>query len=87
MLCIGSTSIGFLVGLLGALTFKKFRGISNNALVETIAIMGFGYLSYMLAERIEFSGIISVLSGAFTLRVFAEPNLSEEGRHHTSTVS
>lgn len=78
--------IGFLVGLLGAFTFKKFRGISHNPLVETITVMGFGYLSYMVAERVEFSGIISVLSAAFTLRAFAEPNLSEEGRHHTSSA-
>ena len=40
----------------------------------------------MLAERVEFSGIISVLSAAFTLRAFAEPNLSEEGRHHTESA-
>ncbi len=40
----------------------------------------------MLAERVEFSGIISILSAGFTLRAFAEPNLSEEGKHHTSSA-
>jgi NhaP-type Na+/H+ or K+/H+ antiporter len=86
LLCLVSTLIGFLVGIIGALVFKWFRGLSHNATVETISIMGFGYLSYMLAERVEFSGIISVLSAAFTLRGFAEPNLTEEGRHHTETT-
>ena len=86
LLCLVSTLIGFIVGLLGAFTFKNFRGISHNAIVETISIMGFGLLSYMAAERVEFSGIISVLSAAFTLRAFAEPNLSEEGQKHTAST-
>jgi len=86
LLCVVSTLIGFLTGILGAFVFKWFRGISHNATVETIAVMGFGYLSYMIAERVEFSGIISVLSAAFTLRGFAEPNLSEAGRHHTESA-
>ena len=79
LLCVVSTLIGFLIGILGSLTLKTFRGISTNAVLETISIMAFGFLSYLIAERFGFSGIISVLSAAFTLRAFGEPNLSEEG--------
>ncbi len=86
MLCLVSTLIGFLVGKLGALIFKVFRGISNNPLLETLTIMAFGYLSYMIAERVEFSGIFSLLSSAFTLKAYAAPILSEEGRHNTKEV-
>jgi NhaP-type Na+/H+ or K+/H+ antiporter len=81
-----STLIGFIIGIIGSLTLKTFRGISHNAILETITIMAFGFLSYMVAERVGFSGIISVLSAAFTLRGFAEPNLSENGKNLTAST-
>jgi NhaP-type Na+/H+ or K+/H+ antiporter len=86
LLCVVSTVIGFIVGIIGSLTLKTFRGISHNPILETITIMGFGFLSYLVAERVEFSGIISVLSAAFTLRAFGEPNLSDDGKHHTAAT-
>ena len=76
MLCTVSTLIGFLVGLFGSYLFKVFRDLSSNSTVETVIVFGMGYLSYLLAEYTGFSGIISVLSGGFTMSAFVHPNLS-----------
>jgi len=54
-----------------------FEGISHKPLLETLMIILFGFLSYFVADKVEFSGIIAVLSAGFTLKVYATPHLSE----------
>ena len=76
ILCTVSTLIGFLVGLFGAYIFKVFRNLTSNPTVETVLVFSMGYISYLLAEYTGFSGIISVLSGGFTMSAFVQPNLS-----------
>ncbi len=86
MLCTVSTIIGFLVGLSGSLIFKVFRNLTSNPTVETVIVFCMGYISYLLAEFTGFSGIISVLSGGFTMSAFVQPNLSPAGQEQTSTA-
>jgi NhaP-type Na+/H+ or K+/H+ antiporter len=40
-------------------------------------IIIFGLLSYFITDKIEFSGIIAVLSAGFALKIYATPHLSE----------
>jgi NhaP-type Na+/H+ or K+/H+ antiporter len=77
LLCVVSTLIGFLFGKLGAQTFILFDSLNRKPLLETLTIILFGFLSYFVADKVKFSGIIAVLSAGFTLKVFATPHLSE----------
>lgn len=61
-LCIFSVIIGALIGFLSSLIFKQFRLLTHSTIVECSLVFCFGYLSYVIAEFLEASSIVSLLA-------------------------
>lgn len=61
-LCLLSTLIGVVIGLFSALLFKKCRTLTHSTIVEVTLVFCFGYLSYIIADLSEVSGIVALLS-------------------------
>jgi NhaP-type Na+/H+ or K+/H+ antiporter len=61
-LCIFSVIVGASVGFISALAFKRFRTLTHNTIIECALVFCFGYLSYVIAEIISLSGIVSLLA-------------------------
>lgn len=61
-LCLISIIIGIIVAIISSLVTKRFRFITSSTIVECGLMFLFGYLSYVLAELVHYSGIISLLS-------------------------
>ena len=55
-----SIFIGIGFGLLICLAFKYMKSLKKNPVKEVSLVFLFGYISYLFAEMIEFSGIISM---------------------------
>lgn len=71
----GSTAIGVAFGLWSALLFKWTR-LFNHVLLEGALIMLFAYSSYLLADGIRLSGIVSVLFCGIVMAHYTFSNLS-----------
>ena len=54
--------VGGTTGFISAFAFKKFRILTHNTIIECALVFCFGYLSYVLAELVELSGIVSLLA-------------------------
>ena len=61
-LSILSSIIGAVVGLISAKLFKEWRALTHSTIVECSLVLCFGYLSYIMAEILEVSSIVSMLS-------------------------
>jgi NhaP-type Na+/H+ or K+/H+ antiporter len=61
-LCIFSVFVGGIAGFISSLIFKNFRILTHSSIVECALIFCFGYLSYVIAEFLELSGIVSLLA-------------------------
>ena len=55
-----SILLGVLVGLLCSFTLKKVKNLTDSAVREASLIIMFGYLSYIIAEMVELSGIMTI---------------------------
>jgi NhaP-type Na+/H+ or K+/H+ antiporter len=79
-LCIFSVIVGAVVGYISAFAFKKFRILTHNTIIECALVFCFGYISYVLAELIELSGIVSLLACGIFMGQFTWYNLSPQGK-------
>mmetsp|Transcript_87836 Transcript_87836/g.120995 ORF Transcript_87836/g.120995 Transcript_87836/m.120995 type:complete len:156 (+) Transcript_87836:208-675(+) len=75
-----SLAIGFLFGLSCAYLLKRCRSYSKSAVSEISIIFVFGYSSYITAELIAVSGIITLLTSGMVMANYAWYNLSPQGR-------
>ncbi|XP_067140099.1 Na(+)/H(+) exchanger protein 7-like [Centruroides vittatus] len=71
----GALSIGIIMGLLTAIVTKYTTSVR---VVEPLAVLGIAYLSYLLAEMIHFSGIISIIACGIVQAQYARRNISEK---------
>lgn len=69
---IGGLIVGFLVGKLAEILFKS----TDNRLVETTITIPVAFGSYVLAEQLEFSGILSVVAAGIYLSTVIPANTS-----------
>lgn len=83
-LCVFSILIGGLVGFISSMVTKTFRILTHNTIIECSLTFCFGYLSYVIAEFIEVSGIVSLLACGIFMGQFTWYNLSPQGKHSTS---
>lgn len=83
-LCIFSIVIGGVIGFISSIIFKKFRILTHSSIIECALMFCFGYLSYVIAEFIEVSGIVSLLACGIFMGQFTWYNLSPQGKHSTS---
>lgn len=76
ILGFNSLMIGMISGLISAYILKNFRGYSKSAVAECIMIFCFGYLSYVVSEVSENSGIITLLTCGIVMAKYTWFNLS-----------
>ncbi|KAK8937362.1 Sodium/hydrogen exchanger 6 [Platanthera zijinensis] len=79
---VGSMSSGVGVGFISALLFK-YAGldIDNLQNLECCLFVLFPYFSYMLAEGLGLSGIVSILFTGVVMKHYTFSNLSESSQH------
>ena len=85
-LCIFSVIVGAVVGFISALAFKRYRSLTHNTIIECALVFCFGYISYVLAELVELSGIVSLLACGIFMGQFTWYNLSPQGKQSTSVA-
>lgn len=83
VLALASVAIGVVMGLLCAFVLKKFRFLTHQPVHETAAVFFFGFISYMVSELLEQSGIITLLICGVVLAHYAWYNLSPQAKHGT----
>ncbi|XP_004486408.1 sodium/hydrogen exchanger 6 isoform X2 [Cicer arietinum] len=82
---VGSLSAGVGVGFISALLFK-YAGldIDNLQNLESCLFVLFPYFSYMLAEGLGLSGIVSILFTGIVMKHYAYSNLSQSSQKFVS---
>ncbi|KAG8183644.1 hypothetical protein JTE90_005631 [Oedothorax gibbosus] len=89
-LCVslGGLAIGILMGIVTALITKHTEDVR---VVEPLAMLGVAYLSYLLAEMVHFSGIISIIGCGIVQAHYASKNISDKSnttvKYFTKMVS
>ncbi|GMJ09975.1 Na+/H+ antiporter 6, ARABIDOPSIS NA+/H+ ANTIPORTER 6 [Hibiscus trionum] len=83
---VGSMSAGVGVGFVSALLFK-YAGLDVDNLqnLECCLFVLFPYFSYMLAEGVTLSGIVSILFTAIVMKHYTYSNLSENSQRFASS--
>lgn len=82
---VGSMSSGIGVGLISALLFKYAElGVENLHNHESCLFVLFPYFSYMLAEGLGLSGIVSILFTGIVMKRYTFYNLSEDSQRFTA---
>ena len=71
-----SLCIGIIYGAATALILKNFRVLARDAISECIFLFSMGYLSYATSERLNQSGIITLLTCGSMMANYAWYNLS-----------
>ncbi|XP_076365416.1 Na(+)/H(+) exchanger beta-like isoform X1 [Tachypleus tridentatus] len=76
-LCVslGGLLIGIVMGVITALVTKQTQHVR---VVEPLAMLGIAYLSYLLAEMVHFSGIISIIACGLVQAQYAQFNISKK---------
>ena len=86
MLGIVSTLIGCVFGLIQSYLMKKVRSLTRDPVAECAIIFAFGYISYVVAEMLHQSGIITLLFSGLTMAHYGWYNLSPQGQTTSSIV-
>ena len=76
-IALGGLVIGIIVGLLVSLLTRLTNGVR---IIEPLALFGGGYLAYILAELVHWSGIISLIGCGLVQAHYAFRNISAESR-------
>ncbi|GFS30363.1 hypothetical protein TNIN_159401 [Trichonephila inaurata madagascariensis] len=74
---LGGLAIGLIMGVITALITKHTEDVR---VVEPLAMLGVAYLSYLLAEMVHFSGIISIIGCGIVQAHYASKNISEKSK-------
>ena len=83
-LCLFSTLVGILIGIVSAVIFKWCRVLTHSTIIECALVFSFGYISYIVADIIEVSGIVALLSCGIFMGQFTWYNLSPQAKQSTS---
>lgn len=72
---LGATAIGCFMGMITAVATKYTHDVR---VVEPLAVLGIAYLSYLTAELVHFSGIISIICCGLVQVQYAMGNISRK---------
>lgn len=86
LLGLVSTLIGLFFGLMQSYLMKKARSLTRHTVAEITIIFAIAYISYIVAEIIHFSGIITLLSCGVTMAHYGWYNLSPQGQTSAGIV-
>lgn len=81
-----SLLIGVSIGLILSLVFKRSDVFYEKPKMETCMVILTGYMSYLLAEHFELSGIISMFVCGLVMSQYTIQNLSEESQKGTVLI-
>ena len=85
-MALASFAIGILFALMSAILLKKYRAFTKDPIAETMIIFIFGYVSYIVSEITENSGIITLLTCGIVMSHYTWYNLSPQGKHASFIV-
>ncbi|KAI8805350.1 Cation/H+ exchanger, partial [Cladochytrium replicatum] len=77
---IGSTIVGFAVAVLFALLTKHIRFMHDQPIYETTMLFIFAYLSYLLADILSLTGIISIFFCGIGMSYYAMNNVTKKAK-------
>jgi solute carrier family 9 (sodium/hydrogen exchanger), member 6/7 len=80
-LSVVSIAIGIGFGFLSAFLSKRISTFKDHPSREIILIFVLAYLSYMISEELNLSGIITLFCCGFTMNHYTYYNLSEESKN------
>lgn len=83
---INSLLTGIIFGMGCAYLLKKVRILTKSPITECTVIFGFAYVSYVFAELIGLSGIITLLTTAVMQANYAWYNLSTQGKQSSVVI-
>jgi len=76
MLALVSILLGLVSGIFSSILFKKCRFLCHSPITETLLIVIIAFISYMISESTENSGIITLLTCGITMAHYTWYNLS-----------
>jgi len=85
-LCFSSLGVGISSGILSALFTKNFRVFMGSPITETALLLFMGYMSYLIAEILELSGILTLLSCSVFMAAYTWYNFSMQGKLITAST-
>lgn len=71
-----SLAVGVIFGMISAYILKRARSLTHNVISECTVLFAFAYLSYVSAELMSLSGIISILACSMIEKEFSWMNMS-----------
>lgn len=83
---IASILIGVGCALVIALILRHINIGHHGWTLETVMVLIFAYSSYLLAELIQYSGIVSILFCGMTMATYLYPNMSLKSRESAKNV-
>lgn len=81
-----SLLIGLVFGLIQSYLMKKARSFTRDPVAECAIIFAFAYISYVTAELLHQSGIITLLTCGVTMAHYGWYNLSPQGQTSSAIV-
>jgi len=81
-----SLLIGISLALVLSLIFKNVKDFAEKPKLETCLILLFSYASYLVAESLHLSGIISLFSCGLVMSHYTIQNISEDSQKGTTLV-
>ena len=86
LLGLFSILLGIAFGLTQSYLMKKMRSLTRDPVAECAIIFAFGYISYIVAEMMHQSGIITLLFCGVTMAKYGWYNLSPQGQTTSPVV-
>ncbi|KAI9358899.1 Sodium/hydrogen exchanger family-domain-containing protein [Zopfochytrium polystomum] len=83
---VGSFIVGVLIGLAFAWITKHAKTAENSTVYEMTMLLVFAYCSYLLADILQLTGIISIFFTGITMAHYAQGNLSDDARRQSRTT-
>ncbi|KAH3834056.1 Na(+)/H(+) exchanger protein 7-like [Dreissena polymorpha] len=84
IVCTVATCIGLVCGLIGSFLTKFTRSVK---VVEPMIVFGFAYVSYLLSEMFQFSGIISIIVAGVVLVHYSFHNVTKKSKKAIQFIS
>ncbi|XP_067651622.1 probable Na(+)/H(+) antiporter nhx-9 [Haliotis asinina] len=75
IIALGGTLIGIIYGLIGGFITKHTGHVK---VIEPLFVFILGYLAYLSAEMLHWSGILALTFGGITMRHYVEANMSKQ---------
>jgi len=77
---LSSLAVGIAIGLFSGLVFKQVKSLQHHPVLEVFLIMLFGYSSYLVAELLGLSGIMTLFFCGVVMSHYSYYNISNESK-------